>query len=221
MRPGTLLRWYALKRTLESTLERDSILLDIGSYDGFIAHKLANIVPDLHATILDSDKSGLEEAKKKKLNVLCASATELPIGDNEVDVVFCLDLIEHINDDFKVIGEISRVLKSKGKVILTTPMVNGVSFPLLKRKKSLEINKNWGHVRLGYTLNQIKQLFESNNLILENTCGYFNLLTRIVYPFTALDFKSKSKKFIFESIIKLEPFIKYGIEEHIIVGEKI
>ena len=164
MRPGTLLRWRCLKNILKSEIKDGSIIFDIGGYDGFISCNLKKLFPNLEITIVDIDKLGLQLAKERGVNTLYASALELPIEDNCVDVVLCLDLLEHVKEGDALINEISRGLKKDGKVILTTPMQNGVSFPFLSKQKIETINKSWGHIRKGYSLENIEELFRSNTI---------------------------------------------------------
>jgi len=104
MRPGTLLRWYALKNILESEIEKCSTVLDIGSYDGFISHNLMKSAPNLRIVVADIDMAGLQLSKQKELNTLCASAFELPIENNRFDCVLCLELIEHVKENNKLIN---------------------------------------------------------------------------------------------------------------------
>lgn len=216
-----MLRWAALKNTLKFEIRDSSVILDIGSYDGEISYRLKNMLPNLDIAVVDIDKSGLKLAREKGLNTLYASALKLPIEDSEVDVVLCLDLIEHVRDDDKIIKEISRVLKKEGKVILTTPMENGVSFPFLSKEKIEIINKKWGHLRKGYSLKRIQKLFENHGLFIEEKSSYFNFLTRLIYRFSVISKISfKGKNLLYRIIIKLEPYIKRGTQEHIIIGKK-
>jgi len=221
MRPGTLLRWNALKSILKSEIKDGIILLDIGSYDGLIAYNLKKSLPNLKITVIDIDFSGLLIAKKRGLKTLHTSATDLPLKNNSSDVVLCLDIIEHIKEDNKLIKEISRVLKKDGKIILTTPTQYGVSFPFLSKKKTEMINKKWGHVKEGYSLNQIKKLFENEELIIKKRDNYFNSLTRLVYRFTILSKIPLIGNRLFKIVTKLEPYYKHKTEEHIIIGKKV
>lgn len=220
MRPGTLLRWHALKRILLSEIKNDSIVLDIGSYDGFTSRKLTEQYPGLRMILIDLDFTGLVKAKQNNLDAVCGSALNLPVKGSTIDTVLCLDIIEHIDNDSKVIEEISRVLRKNGRFILTTPKENGVSFPLLDRKRTLEINKGWGHVRPGYSRNSIDLLLDAHDLKREKTDSYFNLFTRLIYPSVMKSGKSAEKDPIYKFVVSLEPYIKYGADEHIIIGGK-
>ena len=222
VRPGTLLRWHALKRVLESEIKEGSTIFDIGGYDGFISYNLKKLFPKLNITTIDIEKTGLQEATERGLNALYASALELPIRDNRVDVVLCLDIIEHVKEDSRLIKEISRVLKKGGKVILSTPMQNGISFPLISKEKSKIINKNWGHVRMGYDLKELEILFKNDDLAIEKTSKYFNLFTKLAYLFLLSSYPILNRvgRLLYGLTIKLEPYIRYKAEGHIIIGKK-
>jgi ubiquinone/menaquinone biosynthesis C-methylase UbiE len=222
MRPGTLLRWHSLKNILKHEVKDGSTILDIGGYDGYISYRLKKIFSDLEITVIDTDELGLRLAKDRGLRVICASVLELPIKDKKFNVVLCFDLIEHVKEDVKLVKELSRVLKDNGKIILTTPMKDGVSFPMLNKKKNEIINKNWGHVRKGYSLEQIRELFKLNHLIIDKEDKYFNYFSRLAYRFGILSrIPLRGMALLYQAIIRLEPYIKYGSEEYIIVGRKI
>ncbi|OGZ05816.1 MAG: hypothetical protein A2845_03360 [Candidatus Lloydbacteria bacterium RIFCSPHIGHO2_01_FULL_49_22] len=44
----------------------------------------------------------------------------LPFKDGEFEFILCTEVLEHVNDPFKAVGELSRVLKSGGTLLLTT-----------------------------------------------------------------------------------------------------
>jgi SAM-dependent methyltransferase len=46
----------------------------------------------------------------------------LPFRDGEFDLVCAFDVIEHVEDDLRVFGELNRVLKDNGVLILSVPM---------------------------------------------------------------------------------------------------
>ena len=145
------------------------------------------------------------------------------IRNGQIHIVLCLDVIEHVKEDSKLVREISRVLKKGSKVILTTPMQNGVSFPFLSEEEIETINERWGHVRKGYSLKEIvklfKELFKDNNLVIEKVSKYFNLLSRFAYRFIFLSrIPLKGRSLLYQLVIRLEPYIKWRAEEHIIIA---
>lgn len=219
MKLGTLLRWYALRGILKSEVRANSIVLDVGGYDGFIVYKLIELLPNLKVIVVDLDKEGLNTAKEYGLGTLFASGCALPIQDNSADIVLCLDLIEHVEEDYKLINEISRVLKRDGKVILTTPMRDKSLIPFLDMEA---INKSWGHVRNGYTLEEIESLFEGKKqLCIYKSDKYQNIFSRYAYYFAAFSrIPLRGKWRLYQAIIRLEPFIKLWAWEHVIIGRK-
>lgn len=50
----------------------------------------------------------------------------LPLTDNSCDLVICIDGIEHISKQFDFIGEVRRVLKDRGEVIISTPNISSL-----------------------------------------------------------------------------------------------
>jgi 2-polyprenyl-3-methyl-5-hydroxy-6-metoxy-1,4-benzoquinol methylase len=222
IRPGTLLRWQALRPIFKSLIKDNSTVLDIGGYDGFIASKLLNMHRSLKITVADLDKCGLKIAESYGLNTVYASGLDIPVKNSSVDFVLCLDFIEHVEEDFKIIREISRIMKHGGRVFLTTPMEKGISFPFLNIKEVNEINTKWGHIRKGYKLEDIEKLFIENNLTIQVITSCFNVLSRYAYWFAAFSKISMRGKWIpYKLIIRLEPYLKISSEEHIIIGIKV
>ena len=222
MRPGTLLRWHALKFFLMNEIAPGAVIFDIGGFDGSLSYRLSEEIPGLNITVIDTDKSGLAKARASGLNAVCASALAVPLQTKSADIVLSLDILEHIKQDEKLIQEISRLLKTDGKYLLTTPKAQGVSFPLLTKEKSLAINLGWGHIRLGYTKKDLCRLLKENRLQIKETGGYFNALSRFIYGMT---FISKIAyplgSILYRTAVFMEPYLKHGVQEHIIIGSKL
>ncbi|MDP6908310.1 MAG: class I SAM-dependent methyltransferase, partial [Flavobacteriales bacterium] len=46
----------------------------------------------------------------------------MPFDDNSFDVIFCNHVLEHVEDDYKAMSELFRVLKPDGFAILQVPV---------------------------------------------------------------------------------------------------
>ncbi len=223
MRKGTYIRYIALRKSINIVLNNNIEILDLGGFDGFISYDLKKSNNNINITVVDLDPKGLEIAKSRGLNTLKSSIIDLKsIPSESIDLILCLDAIEHIKEDEKLIHEISRVLKIKGKFFLTTPNKCGVLFPFIPKIKSLKINKKWGHLRLGYSRNELKTLLHKYNLKITKFDKYFNFFSKLAYYW--LDYFKFIPKIIrnifFKIIINLEPYIKLGSSENIIIGFK-
>jgi len=63
----------------------------------------------------------------KKIELLRSEGSNLPIKDNIVDVILCLETLEHVFNINKVINEIYRILKKDGIFIFSVPIEIGFS----------------------------------------------------------------------------------------------
>jgi len=89
-------------------------VLDLGCGKGYIGKSLNNDV--VFGEINPEEFKDLDSNKKTVLNAL-----NLPFKSGYFDYVICSDMLEHIDDDIKVLEEINRVLKEGGKAIIMVP----------------------------------------------------------------------------------------------------
>lgn len=68
---------------------------------------------------VDHNESTITRGKGKKL--IISKAEKLPFKDESFDCISCHHLIEHLDNPENLILEIMRVLKPKGRVIISTP----------------------------------------------------------------------------------------------------
>ncbi len=99
-------------------------VLDIGCGGGLACEFLAK--RGAHVSGIDlsfnSIKAAQEHAKKSNLQIdyQCGVAENLPYEENTFDVVVCFDVLEHVEDWKKAIGEIYRVLNKNGIFLFDT-----------------------------------------------------------------------------------------------------
>ena len=80
------------------------------------------------------------------------------------DQILCMECIEHISDDKKLVTDLAALLKPGGRLLLTTPFKNHK--PL--RDEVVSGKEDGGHVRFGYTHAELRQIFEGSGLKVES-----------------------------------------------------
>lgn len=81
------------------------------------------------------------------------------------DQVICLETIEHLLDDRKLMRSLSALLKPGGRLLLTTPFKD--HHPLIGEPADREYRatvEDGGHVRFGYTEAELRALFSEAGL---------------------------------------------------------
>ena len=86
--------------------------LDVGCRDGYWAEKLKKRGYSVTAFDIDPHYPG---ALRLDAN------SPLPFTDDEFDLVWCTEVIEHLRNPAFTVGELKRVLKPEATLILTTP----------------------------------------------------------------------------------------------------
>jgi len=107
-----LLARYLDERRIEKTLpflSKEKKILDLGCGDGWLTKYLNSF---------GYDCVGVDPSIKNIRPFYCGTADKIPFPDNHFDCIIMFEVIEHIQP--KCYSEINRVLKSKGKIILST-----------------------------------------------------------------------------------------------------
>lgn len=76
------------------------------------------------------------------------------------DQILCLEVIEHIIDDRAFVTNLAALLRPGGKLLVSAPFKHYV--PLVGDR--LSVREDGGHVRWGYTHDELRQLLEAANL---------------------------------------------------------
>ncbi len=167
---------------------RDSrVALDLGCAQGILSYFVRRkggfwVSADEDLVNLRSARDVLESG------LVALSGTALPFPDGAFDLVVGLDYLEHVEDDDRVLEEISRVLRGGGEVVLVTPQT-GPFFLLHKLRAVLGLKlEHFGHKREGYSLADLEAKLSRASLRLTESADYsrffsefFELVLNFVY----------------------------------------
>jgi ubiquinone/menaquinone biosynthesis C-methylase UbiE len=107
---------------------RTGKILEIGCSAGYFTHKLQGRADEVYG--IDINREHIEQARQKypDIHFHCADCETLPYDDATFDVVVMLEVYEHVADRQQLVGEIARVLRPGGMLILSTPHRGMFSF---------------------------------------------------------------------------------------------
>lgn len=97
-------------------------LLEIGCGTGFVLQAVGQRFPQMSLAASDLFVEGLKFAEQRVSGAefFQLDARRLPFRDH-FDVIGLFDVIEHISDDNKVLGEVRKAVRPGGVVVLTVP----------------------------------------------------------------------------------------------------
>lgn len=132
--------------------------LDVGCFNSPMPFYLSKEFPssDIHA--LDHCKRLVEELQNRfpSVNYKYGKADNLPYVDGYFDYVVAGEVIEHMDDPQKLVDECFRVLRSGGKLALSTPYEEIISQPPVSSEHQ------WA-----FTVEDIKQLLSRHSATVE------------------------------------------------------
>lgn len=143
------------------------IIVDIGCGVG----DLCRILPlSLKRIGIDLSLSALRYANRDcrtDAMFINANLYDLPLQDESVDIVICLEVLEHLREDDKALEEIRRILRPGGRLIISLP--GEFYFP-----QYLDLMGHWRH----YTPKVMTQMLERVGLKPERTLREYRRFNR-------------------------------------------
>lgn len=116
----SFLKKYTSYGAILNNIEPCEKILDLGCGDG----KVAALCQEKGEVFgVDVSSVALKMAKKRGIKTTRQDLNQLPLKfpDEFFDYVIATDVLEHVVDVLSLLGEVKRVLKKKGKLILTVP----------------------------------------------------------------------------------------------------
>ncbi len=106
-------------------------VLECGCGPGIVTFEIAKKVVngrvtgiDIDKNLIDSNNRKANETNVKNLKFIVASVHELPYADNSFDVVYMQALLVHTRNPTGAIGEVHRVLKDNGLILVKEPVMD-------------------------------------------------------------------------------------------------
>jgi len=99
-------------------------VLDVGCSNGYLLADLRTRLPDATLVGVDLVASGLRKAHVNVPDALLlqADVCALPLPDQCVDVAVSANLLEHLPDDRRALGEIFRILRPGARAVIVVPV---------------------------------------------------------------------------------------------------
>lgn len=158
--------WYrGRRRVMRAVLDGAALppgarLLDAGSGSGRTLDELA-----AYGTVagIELNALGVEAAHARgHLDVQEAAVEDIPHPDASFDLVTCLDVIEHTPDDVRSLGELRRVTRPGGALLVTVP-----AYPRLWSRHD-EVNSHYRR----YTRRSLRDAAEAAGWRVERMTGF-------------------------------------------------
>lgn len=125
-------------------------VLDFGCMDGIFTLRLQQLGGE--AVGYDISPAAIGQAKRFRGTAARPVFTTVPPGPGQFDRIYCQEVIEHVEDDSALIGELVGYLAPGGSVVGTTPVGSDFWDPDHKRSYDegllMRTLSPWGRVRL-------------------------------------------------------------------------
>ena len=158
MHVGERIRFMHFMRLVKGKIDSAMEILDGGSGNGNYAFYLCKLFPRAKITGIDLSQEKIDNASDiadllnlKNISFSQKSLTKVKEKD-KYDLVVCIDVLEHIENDFLAIRNMSNSLKPGGNLILHVPKDRKLVLRHFRRFKDFRIED---HVREEYRIEEI------------------------------------------------------------------
>jgi SAM-dependent methyltransferase len=181
-------------------------LLEIGCGTGFVLHGLSVAFPNLRLVGGDISCEGLAFARRvPDATLIQMDARRIPF-EKEFDVIGAFDLLEHVEEDDAVLGQMHQAAKPGGGIIVTVPQHRWLWRPY---------DVLSGH-RRRYIRREIKEKIERAGFRIVRVTSFVSL----VLPLLAMMRFSKKKDDDLMTELKIDPFADAYLE-HVLGLERL
>ena len=144
-------------KLMRKFLRENTIFFDIGcgdmSLSSYLPKDYMYNAMDVSLSLFHLRKIG---NRRKKINVALASATDIPLDSNTINLAVCTEVLEHIVDIDKALLEIHRILTPGGTILVSIP--NNHCYKYQKKGPHPDHVNNW-------TFMEFKDYMEKNKFL--------------------------------------------------------
>jgi 2-polyprenyl-3-methyl-5-hydroxy-6-metoxy-1,4-benzoquinol methylase len=185
----THIRWRAIRRAIvplspkdlpgRIVVDRPPTLLDVGCGDGIITLEVARRFPQMIVRGIELEPDGVVIAERTRTGLGLENVSFF-VGDvntfdfDRADAALLLDVIEHLPVESGLIERLAKVLKVGGTLVISTPTPN---YP---RFFGREFHEAVGHVRDGYSPDNVERLLEPAGFVITGSKYYTRLPSSLV-----------------------------------------
>ena len=130
LQPSATARLNFVKEVVKAINRRQASVADLGCGSGVILSEVLMMKPLWTGHGLDISREAINYARKlaahkrvaDRTSFRAGNVTRLPYADESLDLVIASEIIEHMPEPEAAVGEMARVLKPGGQLILTMPV---------------------------------------------------------------------------------------------------
>jgi SAM-dependent methyltransferase len=173
---------------------RNSYVLDVGcgsnAYLSFFMSRQGNRVLGV-----DRDEGAIKSTRGRstgrgRVEFRVIEVKNLDSLGEKFDCAVCMEVIEHIKDDDKLLRDLCSVLKKGGLLVLST--VNKDSWFVKKYPGGVSKEEDGGHVRLGYGIKELEEKLERNGFVVEESSSCVGVISQKAIAFEQMMRKPRS-----------------------------
>jgi len=162
---GKRLKLRSLGHALAPLHLNPRAVIDAGAEDATFAYWLADRWPRATVTAIDIDQASVDTCAAARprryadrVRFECSPFDQLP--PESADLVTAFDVLEHIEDDHRAIGDLSRALRPGGTILVHVPRDQWTHadgrVEVVADVDAWQVNE--GHVRMGYSVESLAAL---------------------------------------------------------------
>ena len=130
-----ILKRYLQQKRLDVAIKSSFInketkqIIDVGAGNGELCKRIHKLHPKLDIICYEPNQSMLSQAKENLEGTKIKLENNINnIGEASVDIVFCLEVFEHLpmKETKKLIENIKKITKSDGKIVIGVPVELGI-----------------------------------------------------------------------------------------------